>query len=291
MKPRRLLSLATAAGLAFGALGAVAPTSQAATSVCRGLVTGVDASNHVIYRSWEGATIGEEKKSADPLPISPQYLLWSGFRELGGGAGATSYTAYRYGQAPQVFDVVNKTSAPTLSVKYVRKYSRPFSGRLVTLGGSYYVYAVDGNGTLHQWTRYVDDAGRVWIGSPKTVAKYLGGLKTLSYSWTFKIDGVYKDVLYGTTANGKLLQFQIPLEKPSNEKITRLASGGFGAYDWVSPAGCNKSPHYLALVAIDKETNQARLYSLPSQTVPKVSNLANRGLVGDGADWNLRAVG
>ncbi len=291
MKSRRLLSLLSAGCLVAGTLATALPPAQAATSVCRGLVTGVDASNRVIYRSWEGAAIKSEKKSVDPLPISPQYLLWSGFRELGGGAGASSYTAYRYGQAPQVFDVVSKTTSSTLSVKYVRKYWRTFSERLVTLGGRYYVYGVDGNGTLHQWTRYYDDAGRLWLGSPKTVAKYLGGLKTLSYSWTFKIDGVYKDLLYGTTANGKLLQFQIPQEMPSNEKITRLATGGFGDYDWVSQAGCNNSPHHMAFVAIDKETNEARYYSMPSQTTPKVSNLADRGLVGVGEDWNLKAIG
>lgn len=289
MKPRRFLNLLTAAGLAVGALVAVAPPAQASTPVCEGLVGGLDADNHVVSRHWKNGNIESEKKSA--ATVSAQYLTWLGSQSLAGGGSVSGYVAFRYDQAPQIYHVTTKATSSTLSVKYIRKFTKRFKGRLVTTGGGFGTYAVDGNGNLRQWTRYADDAGRIWLDTPKTVATNMGGLKTLSYSWTFKIDGVYTDVLYGTTASGKLLQFQIPIDNPTNEKITRLASGGFGAYDWISPAGCNGKIHYAALVAIDHETNSARLFTLPSQTVPKAYRLADRGPVGEGADWNLHAVG
>lgn len=291
MKPRRLVSLLSAVGLVAGGLAAVLPPAHAATPVCSGLVTGLDSANRVIYRGWENAVVEAEKKSVNPLAFPAQNLIFSGGRSLSGGGSIARYTAFKLGSAPQIYDIVNKVSASTLGVKYVQKPVRWFKGRLIATGGRYYLYAVESDGILRQWTRFVDDAGRVWFANPKVVAKYLGGLKTLSYGGTFKIDGVYKDLLYGTSASGKLLQFQIPQERPAYEKVTKLAATGFGDYDWVSPGGCNQSPHYLALVAIDHETNEARLYTLPSQTVPKAYNLANRGLVGDGADWILHAVG
>lgn len=290
---KRLVALVGAAALATSGLVAAgtAPAANAATPVCSGLVTGLDATDRAVYRTWENADITEEKKAVSPLSVSPHAFVFSGGRSLSGGGSVASYTAFSYGNAPVVYDIVNKTSSSTLAVKYVKKLSKWFKGRLIVTGGSYYLYAVDGYGTLRQWTRYADDAGHVWFDSPKIVAKYLSGLKALSYAWTFKVDGVYKDFLYGTTSSGKLLQFQIPQKNPGAEKVTRLAASGFADFDHVSSAGCNNSLHYLSLVAIDNEGNQARLFTLPSQTVPKTYNLADRGLIGVGADWDLHSVG
>lgn len=294
MKSGRLLSLIGAGCLIAGTLAALLPAAQATVQAtapgCTGIVSGLDASNRVVHRAWKNATITAEKKSTRPLSVSPHALVWSGGRALDGGGFVSRYTAFINDTAPVVYDVANKTTSSTLSVTYVKKLSRWLKGRLVVTGGSYYLYAVD-DAKLFQWTRFVDDAGRIWLGNAKVVAQDMRGLKTLAYGWTFKIDGVYKDVIYGTTGSGKLLQFQIPQLKPTYEKLTKLADSGFGAYDQVSTSFCNNSPHYLALVAIDKETNEARRYSLSSQTTPKTYNLVDRGLVGVGADWDLHAVG
>ena len=171
-----------------------------------------------------------------------------------------------------------------------RQAQTPLDPRLVAGSGRYYVYGIDSHGNLKRWTRLQDSAGNVWFGSPKLVARHMGGLKTLSYSWTYQINGGWKDVLYGTTRGGALKQVRIPWRSPGNVKITTIKKTGFAAYTGLSLSICNNNAKYLSIIAIDRVHNKARWYTLPGALAPRGSNLVRRGLVARSADWRLHAT-
>ena len=182
-------------------------------------------------------------------------------------------------------------ASENLSTTVTSTNSHSFSPRLVALSGRYYVYGVDSSGDLKRWTRFVDSNGQYYYSGVKIVAHNMGGLHTLSWSWTYQINGKYVDFLYGTTASGRLLQIRIPWSSPGTETIETLATSGFASYDELSLSVCNDSDNYLSIVAINSVDGTARWFTKPYvRTDPHRSPVVNRGLIAPESDWHLHAV-
>ncbi len=287
---KRLTALLGAAALATSALVATAgaPTANAATLSCSTLVQAVTAENRILYRYVDNDVVTKDKTSK-VLSGTIDALL-SGYGEDVSGGYRTVNTVYAYGTRPRLLRITNLDSSNTLSVTGLKTtYTNNFNAKLVANSGSYYVYGVSPTtGNLVQWTRYQDQPGTLTYGSPKVVATNMTGLKTLTYAWTFKVDGAYRDFLIATTKSGALKQFQIPLLKPAYEKQVTLATTGFADVTGVSTSWCNENPRYLTFLAING--TQARWWTLGSQTAPSPAGLVDRGLITGDHDWNLHAV-
>jgi len=286
---KRTLSLLAAATLAASALVATAgaPVANAVLS-CDTLVSSVNAENRILYRYVENDTVVKEKTSK-VISGSMDALLGSYGGEIEGGYQVVNI-AYRYGTKPRYLRITNLDDSPTLGVTALSStYTHVFNANLVANSGSYYVYGVSpSTGNLVRWTRVLDQPGKYMYVNPTVVARYMSGLKTLTYAWTFKVDGVYRDFLVATTKSGALKQIQVPHVKPAAEKQVTLATSGFADVTGVSPSFCNDNPRHLSLLTVNG--TQGHWYTLPSQTAPTLYPLVDRGLIAGEHDWNLHAV-
>ena len=292
MKSRKnLINLVAVLGLAGGALVAASPAATsvaAATPVCETALMGVQADGKLIERNVVGAEIKRERTTADKLPYGANNLLWFGSTKISGGYVFYIHTFSPDGH-PRNISVYDRDAAANLTTKVTTTYVHSFSPRLVADSGRYYIYGVDKTGTLKRWTR-VNSNGTYLYSDARTVASNMGGLHTLSYSYTYKLDGKMYDFLVATTASGALKQIRIPWSAPGSETIKTLGRAGFQNYTSLSPAFCNDNPNYLMVLAINNTTGQARWFTLANLLAPNPDNLVNRGLVAPDADWHLHAT-
>ena len=286
---KRIAHVAVTLGLVSGAVIVSTGAAVAATPRCETSVIGVLPSGKLVDRWVTNTALNKDRVSTDPLPFAVNSMVWTGTDKTDGGA-VTQINTFTSRARPRNIDVTGQDSSAALTVKVSKVYARSFGPRLVAGSGRYYVYGVDSRGNLKRWTRQRDSAGNLWFDTPKLVARHMGGLKTLSYSWTYKIDGGWKDVLYGTTRSGALKQVRIPWRRPANAKVTTIKKTGFASYTGLSLSFCNDNVRYLSITAIDRVNNRARLYTLPGALTPRGANLVRRGLVARGSDWRLHAT-
>jgi hypothetical protein len=286
---KRVAHIAVTLGLVSGGLIASTGVAVAATPRCETSVVGVLPSGRLVDRWVKNTGLKKNHVSTDPLPFSVTNMVWTGFEKITGG-GKYHVNAFGAGTRPRNLDVTRLDASTDLTVNVTKTYQRSFRPRLVAGSGRYYVYAVNKSGNLKRWTRRHDSAGNLWFDTPKLVARNMGGLKTLSYSWTYKIDGGWKDVLYGTTRGGALKQIRIPWRRPANDKVTTIKKTGFASYTGLSLSFCNNNTNYLSIVAIDRTHNRARWFTMPRALTPCAANLVRRGLVAQGSNWRLHAT-
>lgn len=286
---KRLGYLVLTLGLASGAAVATAGAAEASTPTCQASVFGVMTDGKVVRRDVTNTRVDKEWVSPTALPFAVNSMVYLGGETVTGGSVVHVNTFTAKGR-PHNVDLGVQDGSTDLTVTPTDTFARSFGPRLVAGSGRYYAYAVDGNGRLKRWTRERDSADHLWFDSSKLVARHMRGLKTLSYSWTYKVNGGWRDVLYGTTKGGALKQFQIPWKKPGKVKITTIKKSGFKAFTGLSLSFCGTNTKYLSIVAIDRVHNRARWYTLPKALTPRGSHLVRRGLVAPGSDWRLHAT-
>lgn len=289
MTRNRLSSIAVVLGLVASGLLVSAEAVQAGTPGCASVVSGVAADGRLVRREVKNANVLAEKTTANPLPYPVYGLVWKDTVDVSGGTVDQLDTFSKNGR-PRAISVRDGDAATNLAVTKSQTYTTALDPRAVAGSGSYYVYGIGFNNPLVRWTRYRNADGSLSFRSLTHVRGNMSGIKTMSYSYTYELDGVAYDFLYATTKGGRLLQIRVPLNRPSEPKIFVLATAGFAAVDGLSLSFCNNSPNYLSAIAVDSVTGEARHFTLPNLLVPKQSNLVNRGLVGVGSDWHLHAV-
>ena len=297
----RFVTIAAALGLGASVLIAAGPSQAAQTApaesaraaatrpACETFVEGVLRSGQLVERDVKNTRIVSEQRTAAALPYRVDRLTYGGEPTGTSPNIVWHQLAFTLGQRVRSLAVSSTTGSPLLTVKTTSALTG-LPGRLVTGSTGYYRYAVDGRGNLSRWTYFGDSQGNTWFGAKKVIAPNQGALKTLAWNWWVKRNGVYYDVLTGTTSGGALVQFQIPITKGGHLLMTTIARTGFAAYDEVSIADCNATISYASFVFIDRHDNRAQLYTLSHQFSPNGADLVKRGVVAPGANWHLHAV-
>lgn len=295
----RFVAIAAALGLGATVLIAAGPSQAAQTRhaqgtaarpACETFVEGVLRTGQLVSRDVKNTRIVSEQKTASALPYRVDRLTNDGQTTGTSPNFVWHQQAFTSGQHARSIAIHSTTGSPQLTVTTTSSSQNGLLGRLVTSSTNYYRYAVDRHGNLSRWTYYIDSKGNTFFGSRKVIAPNQGGLKTLTWNWWVQHNGVYYDVLTGTTSGGALVQFQIPFTKGGKLRMTTIARTGFAAYDEISAAGCNGSITYGSFIFIDRHHNRAQLYTLAHQFNPRGANLVKRGVVAPGADWRLHAV-
>jgi len=286
---KRVAYLAMTLGLVSAGLIASQGAAVAATPTCETSIVGVQPDGRLVDRRVTNTAVEKEYLTADPLSFPVDNMVFTGAEQVTGGS-VSHLNTFSSGDTPRNVDLARQDGSTVHTATVAATYAKPFSARLVAGSASYFVYTVDGRGRLRQWTRERDDAGHFWFDNPKLVARHMGGLKTLSYSWTFKLDGKWNDFLYGTTRGGALKQIRIPWRKPGNAKVVTIKKSGFASYTGLSLSFCGNNAKYLSIVGVDRVHNRARWYTLRGALAPRAANLVRRGWVAPGAEWRLHGV-
>lgn len=286
---KRMATVAVTLGLASASLIVSTGAAVAATPTCETSVIGVLPNGRLIDRVVKNTSLEKEYVSTAALPFGVNNMVITGGEQITGGR-LFHVNTFTSGGRPHNIDVTEHDSPTDLTVAVTKTYSRSIGQRLVAGSARYYVYSVDSHGRLKRWTRAADSAGHYWFDNPKLVARHLGGLKTLSYSWTYKVNGGWRDFLYGTTRGGALKQVQIPWRNPAKAKIATIKKSGFASYTGLSLSFCNNNTKYLSIVGIDRVHNRARWYTLQGVLAPRGANVVRRGWVAPGSDWRLHAT-
>jgi len=290
MIQKKIVHAVVALGLASGAVVATTTgAADAATPTCSTSVVGVLPNGKLVDRWVTNTTLDQDHVSTAPLPFAVNNMVSMGGERITGG-GVSHVNTFTAGGRPHNIDLTRHDNSADMTVTVTKTYRNSIAQRLVAGSGRYYVYALDGQGRLKRWTREIDSNGNLWFDAPKLVARHLGSLKTLSYSWSYKINGGWRDFLYGTTKGGALKQIQIPWKKPSKAKTTTIKKSGFSSYTGLSLAFCGTNAKYISIVAIDRKHNRARWYTLSKVLTPGSAKLTRRGLVAPGLDWRLHAT-
>lgn len=265
--------------------------SAATVPTCSTSVIGVLPSGKLLDRWVVNTTLKEERRTAAPLPYTPE-SMYSLFGEPTETGGVLHSIAHSVGQPAKLVDIIYTDGSPTITTKIVGRYRPTPKARTWANSGRFYGYAITPNGNLTRFTRFRDpDTGQYWMANPKTVKTGMSKIKAMSYSVTQTLtSGVKKDLLYATTRGGALLQIQVPWNTPGKPKVTTLKSTGFAAVTGLSLSFCNKALTIASIIAIEKGNNRARLWTLSSAYNPRPANLTRRPLVAPGAEWRLRAT-
>jgi len=277
--------------LALVATGLIAspPPAGAGTPGCATTVSGVAADGRLVRRDVKNANVLGEKMTANPLPYPVYGLVWKNTVEVTGGTVDQLDTFSTNGR-PRAISVRNGDASANLSITKSQTYTTSLDPRAVAGSGSYFIYGIAFSNPLSRWTRVRNADGSLSFRGPAHVRGNMSGIKTMSYSASYKVDGQAYDFLYATTGGGRLLQIRVPWVHPENAKIVELAPSGFASFTGLSLSFCNNSLNYLSVIAVDKAAGEARHFTLPNLLAPKQANLVDRGLVGIGSDWNLHAV-
>jgi hypothetical protein len=287
-----VLVAATLAGTSLAspapAIGA-ANVSERAGLNCPVGVRGFTSDGRLVSRSLDNDTVTSDKISANALSFRPRAISGVGGREIEGGF-EESFTSISADGRTRVITLTQLAAEETTTVSVTPMRNRNFYQRLLVSASGYYEYMVSGRGVLNRWTTAQDARGRIFFTNPVLVRKGLGNLKTLTYSWTMRIDGRKTDVLWGTTKQGALVQLQIPVRNLGKSELRTVKRSGFKDVTGLSASFCNQNPAHLTFLAIEAGNNRARWFTLRNQVSPKAANLVNHGVVAAGVNWRIRAV-
>src|SRR5690349_12358940 len=187
---RQRVPLAVALGLAAAALVGPVPAATAAIPVCKTSVFAVDDTGRLLLRDVTNNAVTHQRTTVNQVPFAVSSLI--GFDAVKVNAGDVFHLqAIVPDHRPQNMTVRDYTAETdlALSVTTPSPYPNNFSPRAVTGSGRYYVYGIDDRGNLKRWTRTKSTAGKFYYEDVRTIATGMSGLKTLSYSNTYDVNG------------------------------------------------------------------------------------------------------
>jgi hypothetical protein len=284
--------MVTSTGPALGmptpdALRASAAKAADARITCSTQVVGVTEDRKIIIRTLTNATIDEEKQSFGALPFDPSGTAFFEYHEIKHGytMGIRAVNPHR---RPAIFTVKQLNGKPNLTFTTKRMGPAHFTAGVFAGSAGYYVFAVV-HGTVTRWTTFKDRRGHLSYGDPRVVARSTN-LTTLSFTFRKKVPGGVSDVLWGTTRAGELVQLRVPIDDPRDSRLRIVKRRGFDDVSDISLGFCGGHASTLSIIAIDGSANEATWYTVRDQFAPRASNVTNRGLAGDGADWRIHAT-
>jgi hypothetical protein len=169
------------------------------------------------------------------------------------------------------------------------KYSQSnFEPRLFADNFGYFAYTVDNRGKLARWslTRYPD--GRTKFAQKVGLGSGYDDLTSLQSSAVYEIKGSLREVLYGTTAGGALVQLVVPVKKPLSYKKRTLAVTGYAGVTELSWSYCNDKGDYHSLIAVDGDAGTATWTTI--KDAAGKPNATLHGAVAGGKGWDLVAA-
>lgn len=319
MSVRRVLVAASAAALTSLALlnvpATAAPdrTTGAADSsadsgadaraavTCNTGIWGVTSGNRLLRRSTHNSSLSRpDVIAAGTLPSRATSLIFKDSGRDGNAEGDRWWqemVTLNADGTPRLLTAEGTIGGETITWKSKPLLNRGFRHRVLSKGGGFNYFAVDGAGNLRRWVLFRNNRGQLYFGSSRVVRKGMGGLKTLTYATSIRDAGQTTSILFGTTRSGALLQIRVGDRAPQRTddqvgkvRVVTLRKRGFAAYNAVSPTYCNNSPYFPGLTYIDSNADLARLYTLKGIAAANPANLVNRGRVGRNVHWRIRAA-
>lgn len=165
-----------------------------------------------------------------------------------------------------------------------------FRPRLFADASGFYAYIVTKKGGLERWslTRYANGAIR-YANRIVIDARGYDDLTSLQATTFFRLNGADKEVLYGTTADGALIQITVPVGKPRKEKVRTILDSGYAGVTELSWSICNDDLDHASLIAIDPETGAATWTTIKNSNKDPKASL--HGEVRGGEGWkNVTAL-
>lgn len=280
-----VLSLATAASLCLVPGGAGAVEAARAARACNALVTGVDAQQRVRNLAVESAAITSDRASA-PLKFKGYQQGIVAAKDTDTGTVVWTRIVTRDGR-PRTLEIRSKDSdTENLTTTVTRFAQDGFEPKLFTTsfkGAEVFSFA---GGTLARWTTYRRSNGSGLYFSGRVVLKSGLRLKTLTYAFRARRDGVPTDVLFATTSRGALVTVHVPVRKPANAKVKVVKRKGFVRYSGLSTAQCGNA---FGILFIDKG-DLAHMFSITHPLNPSAGDVTREYRVAPDFRWNLTAT-
>lgn len=287
------LAAATAVAVTSLALLTTPADAVPTPSNCSTDVWGVTDENQLVHRQLSrGVPVEPDAVAQRPLTFTPTSVAYEAL-----GRSAFNLLTLNTDRTPRMVRVSTDFLSGDVTWSSRPLANRNFRHRLLA-GSKHSYFAVDPSGTLRRWYLLRNADGKQHLGGSQVVRRGMGGLKTLSYHYTFDLRGQQTAILFATTRSGALMQIRVvdrdlrrrddPVGKV---QVVRLRERGFGGYTAASLSTCNSRIEYPALTYIDSRGDLAQLYSLGNSVwKPEAKNLVNRGPAGKDKSWRIRAT-
>lgn len=166
-----------------------------------------------------------------------------------------------------------------------RSYAtRGFSPDLYADSLGFHAYTVQGD-KLFRWSLIRLPDGRTTYGQKVDLGGGFRELTSLQATSIFTVRKTKKEILYGTTESGALVQLMIPLKKPTQGTIRTLATSGYEGVTELAWSICDDdlTHHYLA--AVSPADQSATWTTITTATTAPEATL--RGAITGGDDFDL----
>jgi hypothetical protein len=300
---RRSLALAalalTASGLAVSAPASAMPAhgphaaakassaAKAAKPTCYAGIVGAESNGHIRYDSVKNGKVTDSVRSKVKLGFPVTAWGYYDSTETKAGGRVLRLDATTESGTPRQVSITQAKTGKITSLSSTAFQQKNFTPDLFTEGYGYYAYTVD-NGVLKQWTTTRLRSGKLKYASPVKIGSGYDTLTSLMVSNIFRIKGVLKEVAFATTADGGLLELQIPQKKPQKTKVKTLATTGYAGVTELVWSICNDDLTYIWLGAVDPVADVATWTTIKDVTGKPKSTL--QGEISGGGSWDLTAT-
>jgi hypothetical protein len=271
--------------------GAAVPAAgeQARRVSCSIDVVGVGASRRFVVREIQDGTVLRQKIASRRVGYTPRSAGFLGIRGLSDGYRLHVLAGQPNGN-PSSVALRFREWSPTMPVASRRTGPRTFDARLLTSTGRF-VYEITDNGRLHRWKVRLQPDGRAELSKRRLVRSGVRDVRTLAFYRRAMVNGAANDLLMVTTRSGALRQIRVPVASPAADRATTIRSSGFAKYTSLSLGTCSGGPKpTMMIVAVNARRNYANWLTFADPQSPAGPNLALRGRVGRGWNWELSAT-
>lgn len=270
------------------AMPADGPTGhdRAAKLTCYAGVAGVDSNRRVVYYSLKNGKVTDITRSKGKLGFPVDAWGFFDADETKGGGRTLTLDAVTPSGTPRQVTITQEKSGRITKLASRALDQDGFEPDLFAEGYGYFAYTLEGS-KLFRYSLNKLPSGKIRYGSRTKLAAGYADLTSLQVATIEKVKGVAKEIVYGTTAEGALLQMQVPLKKPGKLKVRRLADTGYAGVTELVWSACDDDYDPFELVAIDPKAGVATWTTIVDPVGKARTTL--RGEVTGGKGWDLTA--
>lgn len=263
------------------------PHASKGKLTCFAGVVGAEADGRVRYDSIKNGKVTDSVRSKGKVGFPVTAWGYYDSKVTKAGGRVLQLDAIAKNGVPRQVTITQAKSGKVTAIRSTAFRQSNFEPDLFTEGYGFYAYTMD-RGVLKQWTLTRLRSGGLKYTTPVKIGSGYADVTSLQVTNIFEVKGVLKEVAFATTADGALLELQIPQKKPRKTKVKQLADTGYAGVTEMVWSICNNDGQHIYLAAIDPVADVA--------TWTTVKNVLGRpkatlhGEITGGRGWDLTAA-
>lgn len=262
-------------------------SADKAKLTCYAGLVGAEADRHVRYDAIKNGKVTDSFRSKGRLGFPVTAWGYFDATETKSGGRILRLDAIAKNGVPRQVTITQEKSGRITGLRATAFGQSGFKPDLFSEGYGFYAYTID-KGVLKQWSLTRLRSGKLKYTNPVKIGAGYDEVTSLQVTNTFKVKGVLKEVAFATTADGALIELQIPQKKPQKTKVRTLADTGYAGTTELVWSICNNDLEHIWLAAIDPSADLATWTTIKDVVGKPEATL--QGEITGGKGWDLTAT-